>query len=84
MISKTLRLMKFQLHTVLLIHTYQNANSAVAGNSVVTVFLINIGIISPLLMIPFTPASPNSGLSAKLTSHYYIKKNYLTIFIKFL
>jgi hypothetical protein len=34
-------------------------------------------------VIPFTFASPNSGLSAKLTSHFYIKKDYLTIFIKF-
>lgn len=56
----------------------------VAANSVVTVFLINTGIISPLLMILFTSPSPNSGLSAELTCHFYIKKGYLTIFIKFL
>jgi hypothetical protein len=40
-------------------------------------FLINTGIISPLLMTPFTSASPNFGLSVKLTSHFYINKDYL-------
>jgi hypothetical protein len=35
-------------------------------------------------MITFTSASPNSGLSIKLTSHFYTKKDYLTIVIKFL
>lgn len=76
-------MMKFQFYNILLIHTYQNMNSAVAANSVFTVFLINTGIISPLLVIPFTFASPNSELSAKLTSDFYTKKDYLTIFIKF-
>jgi hypothetical protein len=35
-------------------------------------------------MITFTSASPNSGLSTKLTSHFYIKKDFLTILIKIL